>query len=110
MDNRTSRWRLLGTSMNQQGVTHFTLSCRGCSTPDGDYEELMRVFKREFGAVEAGQLLGPYSVHKYLEVEELRIGLILDSPDWLDLYATDESKLPTMESFIRRLLYVLNSE
>src|SRR5258706_12230099 len=103
MDNPSLRWRVLGTSTNQYGVTHFTLFCREVETPDWDYEELMQVLKREFGAVEKGELRGPYSVHKFLDVNGLRIGIILDSPDELDLYATDDRDKAKMESFIASL-------
>ncbi len=58
--------------------------------------------------MEEGQLLGPYSVHKYLKVGGLRLGLILDSPDWLDLYARDERDKPAMDSFVTLLLDSLN--
>src|SRR4051794_30754192 len=87
MDSAISRWGLLGSSTNEYGVTHFTLYCRDVTAPDGDYEELIRVLKCEFGAVEQGELVGPYSVHKYLDVGGLRMGLILDDVDSLDLYA-----------------------
>ena len=110
MESLSPRWSLLDTATNQRGVTHFTLSCRGVSTADGDYEELMGVLECEFSAVEKGELLGPYSVHKYLKVRGLRIGLILDSPVWLDLYARDERDKAAMESFITKLLHALNGQ
>lgn len=110
MENRTARWSLLGSSMNQCGVVHFTLYCRDVSTAGGDYEELITVLKREFSAMETGELQGPYSVHKYLDVAGLVIGLILDSADELELYARDERDRRVMDSFIGKLLNRLNSQ
>ena len=77
-------------------------------TPDGDYEELMQFLKSEFGAVETGQLTGPYSLHKHLNVCGLHFGLILDDPDELDLYARNIEDNPAMGPFVRRLVAALN--
>jgi hypothetical protein len=77
-------------------------------TADSDYEELVRVLKREFGAVEESHLLGPYSVHKYFNLDGFRLGVILDTPDWLDLYARDERDRSAMDSFVAQLLSSLN--
>jgi hypothetical protein len=69
----------------------------------------MRVLKREFGAVDEGELAGPYSDHKFLKVGKLHFGLIIDCVyDWLDLYARDVSDKPAMESFVARLFEALN--
>jgi hypothetical protein len=108
METPTPRWSLLDTSTNRHGVTHFTLICRDVDCPDGDYEELMRTLQRDFGAVEEGQLVGPYSLHKYLEVEGLHFGLILDDPDELVLYVRDKRDVPAMELFVAKLLEALN--
>jgi hypothetical protein len=70
----------------------------------------MRVLSSGFGAVEEGELLGPCSVHKYLKVGGLRLGLALDSPDWLDLYGKDERDKPAMGSFVTLLLASLNGQ
>jgi hypothetical protein len=102
------RWSLLGTSTNPHGVTHYTLSCREAASANEDYEELMRVLMGHFDALQEGELLGPYSVHKYLAVDGLRVGMILDEPDSIDLYALDKGDAPAMASFIKMLLEVLN--
>lgn len=107
MDRPTHRWRLLGTSTNDHGVTHFTLTCDD-RPPDEDYAELVRVLVAEFGAVADGKLAGPYSVHRYMVVAGLRFGVILDEPEWLDLYATCEPEKGAMALFVARLLDALN--
>jgi hypothetical protein len=108
MESPTPRWSLLGTSTNDHGVTHFTLSCQGFTAPYGDYDELIQVLTSQYGAVDAGELAGPYSFHKYLEVGGLRIGVIMEWPDWLDLYVVEKADVPAMESLVSRLLDTLN--
>jgi hypothetical protein len=102
------RWSLLGTSTNSYGVTFFSLSCRDKTDDDGDYKVLLQLLKEQFGAVETGQLVGPYSVHKYLKVEGLCLGLILDSPDWLDLFTENQGDTPALESFVAKVLDALS--
>lgn len=98
----------MGTSTNDYGVTFFKLSCREATDADCDYYELMELLKRKFGAVEINEMVGPYSVHKYLRIERLCFGLILDSPDWLDLYANDACDVPALESLVTQVLKALN--
>ena len=59
---------------------------------DSDYEELMRVLVDRFGVVGDGELIGPYSVHRYVKVGDLRLGIILDEPWFLSLFAADRSQ------------------
>ena len=106
MDRPPPRWSLWDTSTNPHGVTHFTLVRRGLP-PDGDYEELVRVLRR-FGAADVAELAGPYSVHHLLDVAGLRLGIILDAPDELDLYAVEPADAGAMAGFVARLLDVLN--
>jgi hypothetical protein len=110
MTTPTPRWSLVGTSTNDHGVTFFTLVCRDATEDDVDYHELMSVLKRQFGAVETGQLSGPYSVHKYVSANGISFAIILDSPDWLDLYARDQRDVPALERLVTQLLEALNCE
>jgi hypothetical protein len=68
----------------------------------------MRVLTRRFNAAEEGELVGPYSVHKYLAVDGLRLGLILDEPDVLYLFARDTLDEPALAAFVTKLLEALN--
>src|SRR4051812_31513486 len=104
MESPAPRWSLLGTSTNSYNVRFFTLSCRDAPCADGDYEELIELLMKQFGAAEVGELVGPYSVHKYLEVDGVCLGIILDSPDCLDLYAKDEHDKPAVEAIVTKLL------
>jgi hypothetical protein len=108
MKTLTPRWSLVGTSTNDHGVTFFTLACTGATDNDVDYRELMSVLKRQFGAVETGELAGPYSVHKYVSANGVSFAIILDSPDWLDLYARDQRDVPALERLVAQLLEALN--
>jgi hypothetical protein len=101
------RWRLLGSSTNPHGVEHWTLCCRDTTTA-GDYEELTAVLKDKFGAIKTGQLNGPYSTHVYFHTDDLDLGVILDWPDEIVLFATNEPDRPAMGPFVARLLNVLN--
>lgn len=88
----------------------FTLTCRDWTDDDADYHELMSVLKRRFGAVETGELAGPYSIHKYVSANGISFAIILDWPDCLDLYARDERDVPGLESFVARVLEALNDK
>ena len=110
MDEPHQRWILCSTSTNDYGVTFFTLLCRDIVTNDEDYTELMDILKRDFGVVETGQLVGPYSSHYYLQIASLCFAIILDDPDSLDLYARDKRDKPAMELFVARLLDALNGQ
>ena len=110
MDEPHPRWILSSTSTNDYGVTFFTLLCRDSVKNDEDYTELLEILKRDFGVVETGQLVGPYSVHKYLQAASLCFAVILDDPDSLDLYARDKRDKPAMELFVARLLDALNGQ
>jgi hypothetical protein len=110
VDRPTQRWCLLRKSTNEHGVTHFTVTCRD-EIPDGDnsdYEELLRLLKGAFGAVEDGKHAGPYSIHQYMKLGQLRFGIVLDTLGWLDLYATEKVNAEVMESVITELLHALN--
>jgi hypothetical protein len=109
MEGPRPRWVLLDTSTNAHGVTFFSLSCRDAKGGDGDYKELVELLKRQLGAVETGELLGPYSVHKFLKVWGLRVGLVLEWPDWLDLYAEDQRDTPALASLVAEALVALNA-
>jgi len=102
------RWYLLGTSTNDCGLKFFAVACRDSTDDERDYKELAIALTAKFGAVEAGELIGPYSVHKYFNVEGFCLGVILDSPDWLDLYAKESDDAPAVESFIPKILDALN--
>ncbi len=104
----TPRWSIIGTSTNDHGVKFFTVACRDATEDDADYNELMSVLKRHFGAVETGELAGPYSVHKYVSANGLTFGIILDSPDWLDLYSRDQRDVAGFERLVTQLLEALN--
>jgi hypothetical protein len=108
MEDPESRWSLLDTSTNAHGLTFFSLSCSDAAGDDSDYKELVEVLKRRFGAVETGELAGPYSIHKFFEVRQLRLGIILDSPDWLDIYAQDQRDTPAIASLVAELVAALN--
>src|ERR1043166_6842085 len=110
MTTSAPRWSLIGTSTNDHGVKFFTVACRDATDDDADYNELMSVLKCQFGAVETGKLAGPYSVHKYVSAKKLSFGIILDSPDCLDLYARDQRDVADFERFVARLLKALNQE
>jgi hypothetical protein len=97
----------MGTSTNKHGVTHFTLTRN--DEDEADLDELMRVLVDRFGAVDDGELLGPYSLHRYVKVGDLRLGIILDEPEWLFLYETEGTKMEAMASFVTRLLEALNA-
>ncbi len=109
MENLKPRWSLSGPSSNSFGVTFFSLSSRDVTIPDADYEELMELLKRTFGAEEVGELRFPYAIHKYLKVQNFCLGLILDSPEWLDLYARDERDIPALEPFVYKVVAALNN-
>jgi hypothetical protein len=110
MTTSTLRWSLIGTSTNDHGVKFFTVACRDATEDDADYSDLMSVLKRHFGAVETGELAGPYSVHKYVSANGFSFGIILDSPDWLDLYARDQQDVAGFEGLVTRLLEALNHQ
>ena len=79
-------------------------------SPNGeDYDELMDVLKREFGAMETGELCGPNSIHKYLQIGTLNFGVILDHPEMLHLFARNDCKKQAMGDLVTRLLETLNS-
>ena len=103
------RWHLSETATNPHGVTHFTVICRD-ATQDSDYKEMLRVLKEVFGAVEDGVVRGPYSMHQFMKLDNLRFGIILDDPGWLDLYATEQHNVEVMASFVTRLLNTLNGQ
>jgi hypothetical protein len=109
MDSPTQRWYLLRTTTNPHGVTHFTVTCRG-EIQDAGYEELLQVLKKEFGAVEDGALNGPYSIHQYMKVDNLRFGIVIEVPEWLDLYAAEQHDVGAMASFVAKLLDTLNGQ
>lgn len=108
MNYKKSRWILFNRSTNDHGVTFFSLACKDGFESNDDYGELEAILKKEFGAVEAGELVGPYSVHKYLRVAGVTVGIILDSPDWLDLYVKNSSDLPALETLVNQVLAKLN--
>jgi hypothetical protein len=110
MTTPTPRWGLIDTSRNDYGVMFFTLACRDATDDDADYHELMSVLKRQFGAVETGELAGPYSVHKYVSASGISFAIILDSPGSLDLYPRDERDEPGLESLLARVLEALNAK
>lgn len=110
MTTPTPRWSLIGTSTNDHGVRFFTVARCDATEGDADFDELMAVLKRQFGAVETGELAGPYSVHKYVSANGLSFGIILDSPDMLDLYARDQRDVAGFETLVTRLLETLNQE
>jgi hypothetical protein len=110
MESPIPRWSLLGTFTNSHGVKFFSLACRDVMNADGDYEELTELLRKVFHAEETGELVGPYSVHKYFKVESFCLGLILDSPDWLDLYAKDARDTSLAESFVAKILRALNAK
>lgn len=103
-----ARWSLLGTSTNNRGVKFFAIACRDSQDNERDYKELTVALTAKFGAVEAGEMIGPCSAHKYFKVEEFCLGVILDSPDWLDLYARERKDASAVESFIPKILDALN--
>jgi hypothetical protein len=107
VDNPVPRWYLLGTTTNPHGVTHFTVTCSD-DIGDRDYEVLVGVLKSEFGAVEDGQQDGPYSIHKYMKLDSLRFGIIIDEPDMLSLFSREQSDVGAMVSFVAKLLDALN--
>lgn len=102
------RWSLIGTSKNDYGVTFFTIACRDANGGDADYHELMAVLKRDFGAVERGELKGPYSVHKFVSAKGFVFGILLDSPDWLDLLPINPFRVTGFETLVTQLLEALN--
>jgi hypothetical protein len=95
MTSPTPRWSLIGSSTNDHGVKFLTVACRDAG---------------HFNAVETGELAGPYSVHKYVSANGLYFGIILDWPDWLDLYARDQRHVPGLETLVAELLEALNQE
>ncbi|MCE9561109.1 MAG: hypothetical protein K8U57_03545 [Planctomycetes bacterium] len=107
MDSSSGRWYLLGTSTNKHGVTHFTVT--RSNEDEADFDELVRVLVDRFGAVGDGELLGPYSIHRYVKVGGLRLGIILDEPEWLSLFATEPSQRDALASFVPKLLEAMNS-
>ena len=107
MQNSGRCWYLLGTSTNKHDVTHFCITCGAANS--GDFDELLQVLRGRFGAVDDGELIGPYSIHRYLKVEGLRVGIVLDVLEWLDLYATEASQKEAMSLFVTKLLEALNS-
>ena len=110
MDKPLPRWILSSTSANDHGVTFFTLLCRETTCNDEDYRELMEVLERDFGAAKTGELVGPYSTHKYLQAASLCFAIILDDPDTLDIYARDKSDMPAMKLFVARVVDALNGQ
>ncbi|WP_171469037.1 hypothetical protein [Frigoriglobus tundricola] len=106
--NLDQRWHLLGMTTNTHGVKHFTITGAGDHSDDADFNELLRVLKCQFGATDEGVLTGPYSVHRYMAIEGFRFGVILDSPNAFDIYATETHQKDTMESFVTRFLGALN--
>lgn len=109
MDSPTPRWSLLATTTNPHGVTHYTLTCWD-ATAGTDYEELLRVLKGRFGAVEDGELAGPYSIHQYMRLGVLRFCVVIEDPELLSLYAKEEPHEGAMASFVAQLLDALNSQ
>jgi hypothetical protein len=107
MDSSNRRWRLLETTTDKHGDTVFLVT--NGRDDDSDYEELMRVLVDRFGAVGDGELIGPYSVHRYVKVGDLRLGIILDEPWFLSLFAADRSQQDALASFVPRLVEAMNS-
>jgi hypothetical protein len=107
MNRSSGRWRLLGTTTNKHGEAVFIVT--NGREDDSDYEELMRVLVDRFGAVNDGELIGPYSIHRYLKVGDLRLGIILDEPMFLSLFAAEGSQQDELASFVPRLLEAMNS-
>lgn len=101
-------WRLLGANTNERGVTHFTVT--RASEDDGDLDELLRVLRDRFGAAGDGELLGPYSLTRYVKVGGLRLGIEIDSPGWLGLYTTEATQTDALASLVPTLLEAMNSE
>src|SRR4051812_13127462 len=66
--------------------------------------------KEGFGAVEDGGLSGPYFLHQYVKLDHLRIGIVLDAPECLDLYALEPHGVDEMASLVARLLNTLNGQ
>jgi hypothetical protein len=108
MEVPVPRWCLLSKSTNAHGTTYFTLACNSRYADDDDYRELVRVLEDRFGAVEQVPLIGPYSTHMHFHVGGFCLGVILDDPGELPVYAMHELGRPAMEPFIHRLLTVLN--
>jgi hypothetical protein len=107
VDSPTPRWSLLATTTNSHGVTHFTVTCWE-ATAGAEYEELLRVLKGRFGAVEDGELAGPYSIHQYMRLGGLRFGIVIEDPELLSLYAKEEPHKGALASLVPRLLDALN--
>jgi hypothetical protein len=108
MIDPTPRWERLASSTNDHGVAFVSLARRTPTGTADDYEELKDALKNAFGAVETGERVGPYSVHKYLKADNLCLGVVLDSLDSLELYAKDKRDAPVLEAFIPKLLDALN--
>ncbi|WP_439630090.1 hypothetical protein [Gemmata sp.] len=89
-------------------MTHFAVTRAG--EDDGDIDELQRVLRVRFGAVDDGELFGPYSIHRYMKVAGLRLGIVLDSPERLDLYTTEATHQDALAVFVPTFLEALNSE
>ena len=102
------RWKLLGGWTENDSGNVFFCICRLKSTTAEDYEELMGVLRHEFSAVETERLVGPYSAHQYLDMNGFEIGVILDSPDRLVIYAKDKRNNSVMRAFVPKLLDALN--
>jgi hypothetical protein len=100
------RWSLNRVSTNSHNITRYTVSCRDKS--DGpDYEEFKEVLERDFGAVYAGNLVGPYFAYEYFEMFGLKFGGILDE---LDFYADDPGKCDkdALGTLVGAILVALN--
>jgi hypothetical protein len=109
MNTPLHRWSLHRISTNDHGTTHYTLSFNLPCTDNGDeFWELADVLQKRLGAVAQEPLVGPYSVHFHFHVEGLCLGVILDDPGWIPLYAMHELGRPAMEAFVDRLLTALN--
>ena len=107
MNSPSGRWRLSGTTTNKQGETRFLVT--NGSEDDSDYEELMRVLVERFGAVGYDELIGPYSIHRFVKVGDLHLGIILDEPMFLSLFTAERSQQDALASFVPRLLEAMNS-
>jgi hypothetical protein len=68
----------------------------------------VRVLRERFGARDDGEITGPYSIHRYMNVSGPRFGIIGDSPEWLDLYADEDRHEKEMTAFVATLLIALN--
>jgi hypothetical protein len=107
MEETSGDWWLVGATTNKHGATHFVLTQQ--HRDEANIDELIRVLKDRFNATSDGELVGPYSIHRYMLVDGVRLIIITDDePIWVVLGVMEANQIDEASTLVVRLLRALN--